>query len=77
MPTNSWGSPNNRGPIAPGMAGDMIAVPENPLTNIYTLRKVDFVMKDGQIVPRRRSQVRARRYQRKLGVWQVSFSQLR
>jgi hypothetical protein len=25
----------------------MIAVPENPLKNIYTLRKVDFVMKDG------------------------------
>ena len=28
----------------------MIAVPENPLKNIYTLRKVDFVMKGGQVV---------------------------
>ena len=28
----------------------MIAVPENPLKNIYTLREVDFVMKGGQVV---------------------------
>ena len=46
------GIAKQQGPIAPGMAGDMIAVPENPLKNIYTLRKVDFVMKDGQIVRR-------------------------
>ena len=35
-----------------GLVGDMIAVPENPLRNIYTLRKVNFVMKDGQIIRR-------------------------
>jgi imidazolonepropionase-like amidohydrolase len=53
--TNAYellGIAKQQGPITPGMAGDMIAVPENPLKNIYTLRKVDFVMKDGQIVRR-------------------------
>lgn len=44
------GIANRQGPIAPGLAADMIAVPDNPLQNIYTLRKVDFVMKDGQII---------------------------
>lgn len=46
------GIANKQGPIAPGLAADMIAVPENPLKNIYILRKVDFVMKDGQIIRR-------------------------
>lgn len=39
-----------RGAIAPGFAADLIATPENPLENIYALRKVHFVMKDGRIV---------------------------
>jgi imidazolonepropionase-like amidohydrolase len=44
------GIEKQQGPIAVGLAGDMIAVPENPLQNIEILRKVDFVMKDGQVV---------------------------
>ena len=39
-----------RGPIAVGLAGDMIAVPENPLQNIQILKQVNFVMKDGNII---------------------------
>jgi imidazolonepropionase-like amidohydrolase len=46
------GIAKKQGPILPGLAGDMIAVPENPLTNIDILRKVDFVMKNGQIIRR-------------------------
>ena len=44
------GIADKQGAIAPGLAADMIAVPENPLKNIYILRKVDFVMKDGQVI---------------------------
>ena len=44
------GLDKERGSLAAGMAGDMIAVPENPLLNIDTLRKVDFVMKDGTVL---------------------------
>jgi imidazolonepropionase-like amidohydrolase len=39
-----------RGPIAVGLAADMIAVPANPLQDIQILKKVNFVMKDGKIV---------------------------
>lgn len=38
-----------RGRIKPQMRADIIAVPENPLENILTLREVKFVMKDGKI----------------------------
>jgi imidazolonepropionase-like amidohydrolase len=41
-----------RGAIAPGLAADIIAMPENPLNDIESLRKVNFVMKDGKIVLR-------------------------
>lgn len=41
-----------RGPIAPGLAADIIAMPANPLEDIESLRKVNFVMKDGKIVRR-------------------------
>jgi imidazolonepropionase-like amidohydrolase len=44
------GIDKQQGAIAAGLAGDMIAVPENPLENIEILRKVDFVMKDGQVI---------------------------
>lgn len=38
-----------RGRIEPQMKADMIAVPQNPLENILTLRDVKFVMKDGKV----------------------------
>jgi imidazolonepropionase-like amidohydrolase len=39
-----------RGAIAPGLAADVIATPENPLDRTQALRKVHFVMKDGRVV---------------------------
>ncbi len=44
------GLSNERGPIAMGKAADMIALPGNPLDDIYQLKKVNFVMKDGKVV---------------------------
>jgi imidazolonepropionase-like amidohydrolase len=41
-----------RGPIAVGMAADLIAVRENPLENIDALRDVRFVLKDGMVFKR-------------------------
>jgi imidazolonepropionase-like amidohydrolase len=41
-----------RGAIAPGLAADIIAMPGNPPDDIESLRKVNFVMKDGKIVYR-------------------------
>jgi len=38
-----------RGPIKPGMFADMIAVQGDPLTDIDTLRNVQFVMKNGTV----------------------------
>ncbi len=43
---------DERGPIAPGLAADMIAVAGNPLEDIDTLRDVRFVMKDGMVFKR-------------------------
>jgi imidazolonepropionase-like amidohydrolase len=40
----------DRGVIAEGLAADLIATPDDPTKDIMTLRKVDFVMKDGRIV---------------------------
>jgi imidazolonepropionase-like amidohydrolase len=39
----------SRGPIKPGLAADLIAVPGNPLESIDALRDVQFVMKDGMV----------------------------
>jgi imidazolonepropionase-like amidohydrolase len=39
-----------RGAIAAGLAADIIAMPANPLSDIESLRKVNFVMKDGKVV---------------------------
>src|SRR6266436_2064304 len=44
------GVDQERGFLKPGMAADIIAAPENPVENIQTLRKVSFVMKDGNII---------------------------
>lgn len=38
-----------RGPIKAGLFADLIAVPGNPLEDLETLKKVRFVMKDGQV----------------------------
>lgn len=43
---------NLRGPIKPGLAADLIAVPGNPLEQIDALREVRFVMKDGTVFKR-------------------------
>jgi imidazolonepropionase-like amidohydrolase len=39
-----------RGFLRPGMAADIIAVPDNPLQNLNTLKSVMFVMKDGVVI---------------------------
>ncbi len=41
-----------RGNITPGLAADIIATPQNPLDDIESLRKVNFVMKNGKIIRR-------------------------
>jgi imidazolonepropionase-like amidohydrolase len=41
---------NERGAIATGLYGDIVAMPENPLDNIESLRKINFVMKNGAII---------------------------
>jgi imidazolonepropionase-like amidohydrolase len=41
---------NERGAIAPGLYGDIVAMPENPLENVESLRKIDFVMKNGALI---------------------------
>jgi imidazolonepropionase-like amidohydrolase len=40
---------DTRGPIKVGLAADMIATTANPLDDIYALRDVQFVMKDGKV----------------------------
>lgn len=41
-----------RGSLAPGMAADVIAMPSNPMEDIESLRKINFVMKDGKVIRR-------------------------
>lgn len=43
------GVDGQRGAIRPGLAADIIGMPENPLDNIQAVRKVSFVMKDGSV----------------------------
>jgi imidazolonepropionase-like amidohydrolase len=38
-----------RGPIKPGFFADLIALPGNPLDDLYALKNVQFVMKDGMV----------------------------
>ncbi len=44
------GVEKERGALRQGFAADIIAVPENPLENINTLKKVSFVMKNGAVI---------------------------
>jgi len=39
-----------RGAISPGLFADIIAMPTDPLQDIESLRKINFVMKNGKIV---------------------------
>jgi imidazolonepropionase-like amidohydrolase len=41
-----------RGPIKAGFIADLIAVPGNPLDDVYALKQVEFVMKDGKVFKR-------------------------
>ncbi len=41
-----------RGALAPGMAADIVAMPSNPIDDISSLQKINFVMKDGKIIRR-------------------------
>jgi imidazolonepropionase-like amidohydrolase len=43
------GVDGERGAIKPGLAADIIAMQENPLENIQAVRRVSFVMKDGNV----------------------------
>ena len=44
------GVDKQRGAIRVGLAADIIATAGNPLTDIDALKRVTFVMKDGQVV---------------------------
>src|SRR5947209_14715468 len=39
-----------RGTLAPGLAADIIAMPSNPMEDIESLRKINFVMKSGKVI---------------------------
>jgi imidazolonepropionase-like amidohydrolase len=39
-----------RGALAPGLAADIIAMPANPMEDIESLKKINFVMKDGKVI---------------------------
>ena len=55
MTTNGYkvsATEQTRGPIKAGFFADLIAVPGNPLEDVYALKQVAFVMKDGQIFKR-------------------------
>ncbi len=41
---------DERGKIAPDLAADIIAVPEDPLADVDVLKRVNFVMKNARVV---------------------------
>jgi len=43
------GVEKQRGSIRAGLAADIIATPADPLADVYALRQVNFVMKDGKV----------------------------
>lgn len=49
---NSCTINQQRGTLAPGLAADIVAMPGNPMEDIESLRKINFVMKDGKIIRR-------------------------
>jgi imidazolonepropionase-like amidohydrolase len=44
------GIENDRGLLRVGLAADIIAMPENPLEDVNTLKRVAFVMKNGIVI---------------------------
>ena len=55
MTTNGYkvsATDQTRGPIKAGFFADLIAVPGNPLEDVYALKQVEFVMKDGHLFKR-------------------------
>jgi len=55
MTTNAarlLGVEKERGAIRPGMAADIIATTGNPLEHIDALKRVVFVMTDGEVIRR-------------------------
>lgn len=44
------GVEKERGTLKPGMMADIIAVPGDPLKDIFVLQRVSFVMKDGRVI---------------------------
>ena len=44
------GRPGDVGRIAPGLYGDLIAVPDDPLADVHALERVAFVMKGGAVI---------------------------
>ena len=50
--TRLLGVDDVRGTLKVGQYADLIATPDNPLTNIETLKQVSFVMKNGKVVER-------------------------
>jgi imidazolonepropionase-like amidohydrolase len=51
-PADLLGISKERGAIAPGQAADIIAMPADPLADTENLRKVNFVMKNGEVIRR-------------------------
>lgn len=48
-PAALMGLSGQRGALAPGLAADLIATPQNPFDDIWALRDVRCVMKDGRV----------------------------
>jgi imidazolonepropionase-like amidohydrolase len=47
------GVDKERGNIKVGLAADLVAIPESPLDRIDSLKHVDFVMKNGRVIPQK------------------------
>jgi len=56
-PAALLGISNNRGKIAKSFYADLVATKENPLENIETIKAIDFVMKEGELIKLRKIEV--------------------